>query len=254
MRQTVRELYEGDSARARWFRIGLSLFDVITIAYFLWTATADLNAALIAVDLSVGAVVLLDVLARFWIAERRLRLLLSLPTLADIIVILSLLAPLVAGSNLGFLRVLRVLRIIRSFHLVGEIDRLTKGIDLNRRVIRAGANLAAFIFVVTSLVWVWERGRNPDLNSYLDALYFTITTLTTTGYGDIILTDNVGRFLTIAIMIFGVGFFLQLVQALYRPDKVEKTCETCGLGLHDHDASQCKHCGETIFIETEGET
>ena len=222
------------------------VFDVVTIGYFLITATADLAAGLIAVDLCIGAVIVVDLILRFLIADRGWKFLFSLSTLADLVVVASLVAPLIAGSNLGFLRVLRVLRLVRSFHLIDELDRLTSNLDLNHRVLRAALNLAAFIFVVTSLVWVWEHDRNENLQTYIDALYFTITTLTTTGYGDIILTDRVGRILTIVIMIFGVGFFLQLLQAIYRPNKVEQKCRQCGLELHDRDASHCKHCGETI--------
>ena len=254
MRTVISWLYEGSGTGPHAFRIALVLFDIVTIAYFVMTATADLDARLVIIDLCVVAVIFADVAARFLIADRRWRFLFKLTTLADLIVIASLLAPLIAGSNLGFLRVLRVLRLVRSFHLIDELERITTGLNINRRVVRAALNLVAFIFVVTSLVWVWEHDRNENLESYIDALYFTITTLTTTGYGDIILTDPFGRVLTIVIMIFGVGFFLQLLQAIYRPNKIEQRCEDCGLELHDRDASHCKHCGSTIYIETDGET
>lgn len=254
MLTTLKRLYEGEGTGPRVFRYCLVVFDVVTIAYFLFTATADLDTRLLIIDLCVGAVIVADVAARIAIADARVKFLFSLTTLADLIVIASLLAPLVAGSNLAFLRVLRVLRLVRSFHLIDELDRITSNLDLNRRVARAALNLAAFIFVVTSLVWVWEHDRNANLQTYIDALYFTITTLTTTGYGDIILTDRVGRILTIVIMIFGVGFFLRLLQAIYRPNKIEHKCHDCGLELHDRDASHCKHCGNTIYVETEGET
>ncbi|WP_214649988.1 ion transporter [Palleronia pontilimi] len=254
MKSILQTLYEGDGTGPRAFRIALVIFDLVTIAYFLATATSDLDTRLLVIDLVVAAVVLVDLGARLWIAERRMQFLLKLTTLADLIVVLSLLAPLIAGSNFGFLRVLRVLRLVRSFHLIEQLDKATQHLDINRRVVRAALNLAAFIFVVTSLVWVWEHDRNDNVETYIDALYFTITTLTTTGYGDIILTDRVGRILTICIMIFGVGFFLNLLQAIYRPNKVEQKCPECGLELHDRDASHCKHCGNTIYIETEGET
>lgn len=254
MKAWLRRLYEGDGAGPRWFRRALLLFDVVTIGYFLLTATSEIDLRIILIDLCIGVVLVADITARLWIADRRLKELLSLPTLADLVVILSLAAPLVAGTNLGFLRVLRVLRLLRTFRLAERLDRATAGLDVNTRIVRAAANLAAFIFVVTSLVWVWEHDRNDAVNTYVDALYFTITTLTTTGYGDITLTDRVGRLMTIVIMLFGVGLFLRLLQALWQPNKVEQPCATCGLKLHDRDASHCKHCGDTIYIETEGDT
>lgn len=254
MREVIRDLYEGTETRPRVFRAVLVLFDIATIAYFLLTATSDLNAGLVALDLAIGAVVLTDLAARLWIAENRWKFALSLSTLADLVVVASLAAPLVAGSNLGFLRVLRVLRLVRTFRLANRAESFLDRLNVNTRVSVAALNLLVFVFVATSIVWVVEHDRNPNLNTLVDALYFTITTLTTTGYGDITLEDRAGRLLTICMMVFGVGFFLQLLQAVYRPDKAEVTCETCGLGLHDHDASHCKHCGTTIYIETEGET
>ena len=254
MKPFLRRLYKGNDAAGRWFRGGLFVFDVLTIAYFLLTATSQIDATLIAVDVIIGAVVLADISARIFIAEKRWREIMSLPTLADVVVVASLAAPVLVGSNLAFLRVLRILRLVRSFRLAQQFDRSLSALRINTRVSIAAANLLAFIFVVTSMVWVLEHDRNPGVENYIDALYFTITTLTTTGYGDIVLTDRAGRILTILIMVLGVGFFLQLLQAIYRPNKAEVECEECGLSLHDHDASHCKHCGTVINIPTEGET
>ncbi len=254
MKTLIDELYNDDTTRAHVFRSALFLFDVATIAYFLYTVTAARMAPSTPVDLGIAAIVLGDMLLRMWIADRRLRFLFSVTTLADIVVVVSLVAPVVAGANFGFLKVLRVLRLMRASEFAERLNRATPGLDINPRIVVAAANLVAFIFVVTSFVWVWEHDRNEDVRTYVDALYFTITTLTTTGYGDITLTDRVGRLMTIGIMIFGVGFFLKLLQALYRPNKVEEECRNCGLKLHERDASHCKHCGATIYIETEGQS
>ena len=207
MKETIRRFYEGEGRGPRAFQAGLIIFDVVIIAYFVLTANADMGATLLSVDLSIGAVVLADLAARFSIAERRAAFMLSLTTIADIVVLLSLLAPVLTGANLGFLRALRMLRLARSFHMAERLDEALRGSLVNSRIMVAAANLAAFIFVVTSMVWVLERQKNDDIATYVDALYFTITTLTTTGYGDITLTDRTGRFFTIVIMVFGVGFF-----------------------------------------------
>ena len=53
------------------------------------------------------------------------------------------------------------------------------------------------------------------------ALYFTVTTLTTTGFGDITLRGDIGRLLAVVIMVLGVVLFLKLLQAVFRPAKVE---------------------------------
>jgi len=52
---------------------------------------------------------------------------------------------------------------------------------------------------------VYETHRDPagHIRNYADALYFTIATLTTTGFGDVTLPDTTGRLLSVVIMIAG---------------------------------------------------
>jgi voltage-gated potassium channel len=83
-------------------------------------------------------------------------------------------------------------------------------------------------------------------------LYFTVTALTTTGFGDITLPGTTGRMITVAIMIFGVTLFLNLARALLTPSKVRFSCPTCGLQRHDSDAVHCKACGQILNIPDEG--
>jgi voltage-gated potassium channel len=119
-------------------------------------------------------------------------------------------------------------------------------------VILSVVNLLIFIFVMTEMVYVTQAGRTPEINTLLDALYFTVTALTTTGFGDITLEGTSGRILSIVVMIFGVSLFLRLIQTLFRPSKVRFTCHDCGLFLHESDAVHCKHCGKVLNIPSDG--
>ena len=113
-------------------------------------------------------------------------------------------------------------------------------------------NLGVFVFVMTGLIYATQYRTNPEIKNYADALYFTVTTLTTTGFGDITLPGTTGRLLSVVTMIFGVTLFLRLAQVLFRPPKVRYSCPHCGLLRHDADAVHCKHCGEVLNIPDEG--
>ena len=102
--------------------------------------------------------------------------------------------------------------------------------------------------MVTALVYVLQVRTNPDITSYVDALYFTVTTLTTTGFGDIVLPGIWRKLISIFTMIAGITVFVSLAQALFRPHKVRFTCASCGLMRHDLDAVHCKVCGVLINI------
>jgi voltage-gated potassium channel len=172
-------------------------------------------------------------------------------TWADIIAIVSFLAP-IAGEGGGFLRVLRTLRLLRTYQLSERLRADSRFYRVNEEVILAVINLAVFIFIMTSIVYETQRHANPNIHNYVDALYFTVTSLTTTGFGDITLPGTLGRLISIVIMIFGVTMFLRLAQVIFRPSKVRFPCPQCGLLRHDPDAVHCKACGTVLNIPDEG--
>jgi voltage-gated potassium channel len=243
--------YHGASARSRRFRWGILAFDVATILFFVVSSFLADALWIRVIELIIAAVILADFLARLYIAPNRLHYLLQLTTWADIVVIFTLLAPLFLESFI-FLRVLRALRLLRSYHVLGDLRTRSAYFKRNEEVIQSVINLCVFIFIVTALVYVLQVHSNPEINNYIDALYFTVTTLTTTGFGDITLQGPMGRLTAVFIMVVGVALFLRLIQTIFRPAKVRYSCPDCGLSRHDPDAVHCKHCGRTLNIETEG--
>jgi voltage-gated potassium channel len=67
LHRTIRLLYTGQSQRARRFRYGLIVFDVLTIVYFIATAALPTMPATTALNTGLGLLILLDLAARFWI-------------------------------------------------------------------------------------------------------------------------------------------------------------------------------------------
>ena len=252
IRARLKRLYHGNNLRSRVFRYAMLAVDLATIALFIVTVAFDEGPWLVTVDLVVAVYILLDLAIRVYIDDRPLRCLLTFTTAADLLVAVSLLLP-AFFDNLAFLRVMRALRLLRSYHLVRDLRRDFNFFCRNEDVIIRALNLIVFIFVVTSVVFVSQNDINPKIATYLDALYFTITTLTTTGFGDIVLEGPGGRMIAILVMVIGVSLFLRLLQAIFRPNKVQYECEECGLLLHDPDAVHCKHCGKTLHIQTEGQ-
>ena len=248
----LRELYEGDTPRAHQFRYGLLVFDLTTILFIVATSFLPQRDFVERFDVVFGLIVLTDFLARMAISTTRWRDMARISTWADIVAILSFFAPIV-GEGGGFLRVLRTLRLLRTYQLTERLRADSRFFRTNEEVIQAVVNLAVFIFVMTSIVYETQKHTNPDIHNYVDALYFTITSLTTTGFGDITLPGTRGRVISIVIMIFGVTMFLRLAQVVFRPSKVRFPCPQCGLQRHDPDAVHCKACGTVLNIPDEGQ-
>ena len=251
IREKIQRLYFGDDGQARTFRYSLIGFDVVTIAVFLVSPLGGHQQWMIALDLVIGVVLAVEFMARLYAQRSPLRHLLSFTTAADVIVIGSLLLP-VFLENFAFLRIARALRLLRSYHLLRDLRADSGWFRQHEDIIQRTVNLGVFIFVVTSVVYVTQHQFNPQISGYVDALYFTITTLTTTGFGDITLAGPGGRILAVIIMVVGVGLFLRLLQAVFRPNKVRFECPDCALRLHDADAVHCKNCGRVLHIPDEG--
>ncbi|HEV7255711.1 MAG TPA: ion transporter [Mesorhizobium sp.] len=251
MIETLRTLYEGDTAEAYRFRYGLLVFDIATVAFIIGTSFMERNRFLELIDAVFGVTIALDLVARFFISRQRWQELARLSTWTDIVAVASFLAP-IAGEGGGFLRVLRTLRLLRTYHMARMLRRDSRFFRRNEEAISAALNLTVFLFVMTALVYETQHWSNPDIGNYADALYFTVTALTTTGFGDITLPGTTGRMISVVIMIFGVTLFLRLAQVLFRPYKVRFRCWQCGLMRHEPDAVHCKACGAILNIPDEG--
>jgi voltage-gated potassium channel len=247
----LRDLYEGDSAQAHRFRYGLLVFDVATILFIVVTSFLPRTLFVEVLDVLFGLAILADIAARLLISQHRWRDLLHPITLIDLVAVISFLAP-ITGEGAGFLRILRTLRLLHSYQLLARLRADSPFFCRNEEVIVAVANLSVFLFVMTGIVYETQHRTNPHIGNYADALYFTVTALTTTGFGDITLPGTTGRMITVVIMICGVTLFLRLAQVLFRPHKVRFPCPTCGLLRHDPDAVHCKACGTTLNIPDEG--
>ena len=247
----LRALYEGDDRLAHRFRYGLLTFDIATILFVVVSSFFQPTAVTETLDVVVGLAILADFTARLAISRTRLRDLAHPATWADAIAILSLLAPL-AGEAGGFLRVLRTLRLLHTYQLLARLRTDSQWFRQNEELAIAIVHLVVFLFVMTGIVFETQRWTNPEIRNYVDALYFTVTALTTTGFGDITLRGTAGRLISVAIMIFGVTLFLRLARSLLQPHKVRFPCPTCGLQRHDIDAVHCKACGTVLNIPDEG--
>ena len=162
-------------------------------------------------------------------------------------VIISFLAPF-SGEAGGFLRPLRTLTLLRDYRMAGQLRADSPFFRRNEEVIFAATTLAVFIFVMTGIVYETQSSHNKQIANYADALYFTVTALMTTGFGDTTLPGTAGRPITVVIMIFGVTLFLNLAKALLAPSKVRFPCPICGLRRLDSDAVHCKGCGSGLGI------
>lgn len=73
--------------------------------------------------------------------------------------------------------------------------------------LRAGGAVSALIFLLMLVIYLLEHNANPGFTGFMDALWYTIVTITTIGYGDVTPTSVAGRLAAIILMLTGVVIF-----------------------------------------------
>lgn len=249
LRDKLRKLYHGRTPAAFRFQLVSVVIDLAIIAFFIATPVLQDKPSFLWLDYAVAALVAADMIARLLASNDMLRLMKQPTSWIDAFILLTLLMP-TALASLGFLRILRLWSLSRSGSLWRHFEM--RGVKKWREASQAVINLLTFLFVITGFVYTFFFRTGAGLENYIDALYFTVATVTTTGFGDIVLPGIAGKLTAIATMIIGISLFVRLAQALFRPSKVFFPCPQCGLQRHEPDAVHCKACGHLLNIPDDG--
>lgn len=250
LRDTLRRLYHGQTPGAIRFQLAVIVIDLAILAFFIATPLLQETASFLWLDYSVAALLAADVAARLFASSDIPRQLRQPTVWVDIFILLTLLFPATL-ANLGFLRILRLWSLSRTGFLWRPLGRY--GLGEWRETTHAVINLLTFLFIITGFVYTFFFRSAGGLTAYVDALYFTVATVTTTGFGDIVLPGVWGKLTAILTMIIGISLFVRLAQSIFRPAKVFFPCPQCALQRHDPDAVHCKACGHILKIPDDGD-
>lgn len=104
-------------------------------------------------------------------------------------------------------RLLRILKILRILRLVGLTGRLEKFLKINGLLYYLYASIVV-VLITSSLYCISERV------SFLTAVWWSIVTSTTVGYGDISPRTFIGRLAAIIDMLIGIGLIGMLTSSI----------------------------------------
>ncbi|AJD46087.1 ion transporter [Rhizobium sp. SEMIA 4085] len=249
LRHALRRLERAEGAQAFTLRLIFAVIDVAILAFFLLGPYLRSGPSYLIIDYAIAVWIAAE-MAVLAVAAPSVRNWIRRPmTWIDFVVLATLLLPDLL-FNFAFLRIMRFWAIGRS-PLLKEALRKA-GYSHLLDVVRAVINLLVFLFMATGFVYTSFFYNREGGEGFVDALYFTVATVTTTGFGDITLPGTLGKLTSVVTMIVGISLFVRLAQAVVRPHKVTYPCHRCGLQRHDADAVHCKACGEVLNIPDEG--
>jgi Ion channel. len=250
LREFVVRIERGRDATAMRWQLAFAAIDILILAFFLFGPYLRSGPSYLIIDYLIAVWIGMELTARALAAPGWGVFFRRFMTWIDIAILATLLFPDVL-FNFAFLRAMRLWAIGNSPLVLHGLRRIGYGHLLE--VVRALINVLVFLFIATGFVYTsFFYGRSGE-EGFVDALYFTVTTITTTGFGDITLPGAAGKLTSVVIMIVGISLFVRLAQAVVRPNKVRFPCPRCGLQRHDQDAVHCKACGEILRIPDEGD-
>lgn len=185
------------------FMLLLCAYSLVSLSLetFIELPTAEV-AVLDAIDNVICGIFLLDFIIGFGTANNKLGFLTW--GWIDLLSSIPVVDVFRAGRVVRLVRILRVLRGIRLARILGQY--LQKN--------RADGTILAVIFVsilllVLSSVAILqvEQVEGANIKSGSDALWWSIVTMTTVGYGDRYPVTTVGRIIASVLMVSGVGLF-----------------------------------------------
>ncbi len=103
-----------------------------------------------------------------------------------------------------FLRPLRLLRVAAA---VARTWQQTRSVLRQRTLSFIGVASLLTVVLSASLVYAVERGSDGPIQTFIDALWWSVTTITTVGYGDMYPVTNTGRGTAVFLMLTGITFF-----------------------------------------------
>lgn len=171
-------------------------------------------------NIAVIGVFAVEYLARVWCAgidpqyrgvAGRLRYVTQFYSIADLLAFLPelVLMLLGSGSTLLVLRVLRLARLIKIARFIPAFDALGAAVKRASSLLLTSLALAVTLVYVSAVLLYFVEGvggdQQEDFASIPRAIWWSVATLTTVGYGDVYPVTPLGRFCAGLIAIAGIG-------------------------------------------------
>ena len=213
MKDKIDKLVETRESKAGlYFDYTIQVLILLSVASFTIETLPDLATETInyleTFELVCIVIFSLEYLIRLYIAKRKLKFIFSFYGIIDLLAILPFYLTL--GFDLRSARVLRFLRLFRLIKLIRynkAIRRFQNAFMMITQELIMFSVVSLILFYLSAVgIYYFENSVQPEsFSSIFSSLWWSVVTLTTVGYGDIIPITVGGRIFTFIILMIGLG-------------------------------------------------
>lgn len=256
-------IFEADTRAGRYFDIGLIVAILISVLVVMLDSMASFNSShgtlLTWAEYGLTAIFTLEYLARLVCVRRPWRYARSFFGIVDLLTVLpsylTLFFPeLYVLVDVRVLRLLRVFRVFKMTAYLQEFSNLALALRASSRKILVFLCVVLMVVVIMGTVMYLVEGPVHGYTSIPISIYWTITPLTTVGFGDITPKTDLGRLIASMMMLLGwgvlavpTGIVTAEMSAQRRSVKpTTRSCHECLTEGHASEALYCLHCGARL--------
>ena len=256
-------IYEADTSIGKWFDIVLIFLILSSIILVILESVESFDQEhhrfLYIAEWFITIVFSMEYIARFLSINKPFRYVFSFYGIIDLLSTIPLyLSFIFPGSQvlivIRAIRLLRLFRILKMVKFIGEATKLKKALWDSR------TKISVFIFsimvlsiIIGTLMYLVE-GAEAGFTSIPKGIYWTIVTMTTVGFGDVVPLTALGQTISVIVMVMGYGIIAVptgIVSAEFsRQNKLIHTntqaCPNCNAHYHNDNAKYCYNCGHLL--------
>ena len=151
----------------------------------------------------------IEYVLRIYSSRKRKKYIFSTMGIIDLLSIIPTYLTLFFAGPIGHLIDIRVMRLIRIFRIFQLTPYLRSGHRMQIALRSSRPKIIVFILYISLVVVVLGtlmyivEGQKNGFESIADSIYWSVVTLTTVGYGDVVPTTALGKTISVLIMLLG---------------------------------------------------
>lgn len=256
-------IYEADTPIGKWFDIVLIFLILSSIILVVLESVEPFDSQfhdfLYICEWVITILFTIEYIARFLSINKPFKYVFSFYGIIDLLSTIPLyLSFIFPGSQvlivIRAVRLLRLFRILKMVKFIGEARKLKEALWNSRTKITVFIFAIMVLSVIIGTIMYLVEGKEAGFTSIPKGIYWTIVTLTTVGFGDMVPLTPLGQTISVIVMVMGYGIIAVptgIVSAEFsKQNKLIHTntqaCPNCNAHYHNDNAKYCYNCGNLL--------